>query len=228
MSLHSPIVMSDRHSDPRSGADAVEEYQLGKVTLASTGAESPVPYEYSDLETGSGLSALSVAVHTIYWPVYFMFFFPIQWMVRLFRWSFRLRHLTPSGRLAVHISDTADNVRKLKFLANYDRFVLYLRASRVFTPAQVFPFLSGTAPISESHSGEQRPRPQNWHAIRRSVYRRDNYRCVNCGKVGGSEGDAELHADHVVPRSRDGVDESHNLRTLCRACHEARHARIFE
>lgn len=220
--------MSEKQSDSGPGEDSVEEYQLGKITVTPADGRSPVPNEYSDLETGNGISALTVAVHTFYWPAYLMFLYPLQWTWRLLRWGFRLRRLSPSGRLGVYLSENLTNIWKLKFLASYDRFVLYLRASRLFTPAQVFPFLPGTAPINDSRNSEKRPRPQNWDTIRRSVYRRDNYCCVNCGKAGGSEGDAELHADHVVPRSRDGVDEPHNLRTLCRDCHEARHARIFK
>jgi len=149
-------------------------------------------------------------------------------MFRLFRWSFRLRHLSPGGRFAVYLSDAAENFQKVKFLTNYNRFVLYLRASRVFTPAQVFPFLSGEAPISASRRGNQRALLRDWPSIRQKVYKQDNYRCVNCERAGGTDGEASLHADHVIPRSRDGHDRPHNLRTLCEACHEARHARIFE
>lgn len=53
------------------------------------------------------------------------------------------------------------------------------------------------------------------------IFRRDGYRCRNCGKIGG-----RLHAHHVIPVWADrskAFDES-NLATLCGACHRRIHA----
>lgn len=222
------IEMSKHRRNSDSDAATIEVYQLNNVTVRPSGPESHGPYEYSDLHRGDSSTALRVVLHLVHWPVYFLCFFPIQWIVHLLRWTFRHRHFTPTGRLVAYISATLANCRKIKFLVNYDRFVLYLRASRVYTPSQIFPFLHGTTPISDSHRGEQHPLPQNWYKIRQAVYQRDNYRCTNCGAAGGPEGKFELHADHIYPRSRGGADQLYNLRTLCRSCHEARHARIFE
>lgn len=69
------------------------------------------------------------------------------------------------------------------------------------------------------HEGES-TYPADWESRRRRVYARDNNRCRNCGTAGD---DAELHAHHIVPKSRGGTHSLSNLVTLCRACHEAAH-----
>jgi surface protein len=61
--------------------------------------------------------------------------------------------------------------------------------------------------------------PPDWDALRRQVYKRDNYKCQNCGIRGGKNGSAELHAHHIVPISSGGNDVISNLTTLCRTCH---------
>jgi len=65
--------------------------------------------------------------------------------------------------------------------------------------------------------------PPDWDTRRRKVYKRDNFRCQNCGATGGKKGDRELHAHHIVPKSRNGTNNISNLKTLCKACHDAVH-----
>ena len=62
---------------------------------------------------------------------------------------------------------------------------------------------------------------RRWAAVRRAVFERDGYRCVECGRAGHRE------CDHVVPLQRDpGQDpyDPNGLQTLCRACHLAKTA----
>lgn len=47
------------------------------------------------------------------------------------------------------------------------------------------------------------------------IFRRDNYQCIVCG-LGRKDG-IEIHADHIVPRSRGGKAEVDNGQTLCTA-----------
>ena len=68
--------------------------------------------------------------------------------------------------------------------------------------------------------------PSDWDSRRKEVYSRDNYECQNCGAKGGSEGNAELHAHHIVPISNGGVHELSNLKTMCKGCHNAIHGDI--
>lgn len=54
------------------------------------------------------------------------------------------------------------------------------------------------------------------HSRRRSVFKRDNYRCVWCTS------ESCLTLDHIIPRSVGGPDAQTNLQTLCRACNNRR------
>lgn len=65
--------------------------------------------------------------------------------------------------------------------------------------------------------------PSDWQSRRKEVYQRDDYTCQNCGVRGGPHGEAELHAHHIVPKSKGGTHNTSNLKTLCRDCHNAIH-----
>ena len=65
--------------------------------------------------------------------------------------------------------------------------------------------------------------PSDWDIRRKEVYKRDDYRCQNCGRRGGPYGDSELHAHHVVALSDGGTDKLSNLTTLCEGCHKSIH-----
>jgi hypothetical protein len=66
--------------------------------------------------------------------------------------------------------------------------------------------------------------PADWDSRRKKVYKRDKYTCQNCGRKGGIDGDVELHAHHIVPKSKDGRHELDNLVTLCSKCHKPVHS----
>ncbi|NGM71323.1 HNH endonuclease [Natronolimnobius sp. AArcel1] len=67
--------------------------------------------------------------------------------------------------------------------------------------------------------------PPDWDRRRRQVYARDDHQCQNCRRRGGPYGDVELHAHHIVPKSRGGVHRLENLVTVCKPCHDAVHSR---
>lgn len=69
----------------------------------------------------------------------------------------------------------------------------------------------------------KREYPGDWDIRRRRVYKRDGYSCQNCGRRGGRGGDYELHAHHIVPKSKGGSHHVDNLITLCKGCHAAVH-----
>jgi replicative superfamily II helicase len=70
--------------------------------------------------------------------------------------------------------------------------------------------------------------PEDWDELRKRVYFRDDYRCQNCGRGGGPNGSAELHAHHIVPKSRGGNNKLSNLITLCSSCHNNIHPNMKE
>lgn len=53
-------------------------------------------------------------------------------------------------------------------------------------------------------------------AIRWQVFQRDQWKCVACGR--DSHNGAILHVDHIMPRSKGGLDTLENFQTLCDTC----------
>lgn len=78
---------------------------------------------------------------------------------------------------------------------------------------------------SDSNDSEFGDYPDDWDERRQRVYIRDGYQCRECGKLGGVNGGAELHAHHFVSPSQGGTHQLSNLRTLCADCHSSEHGR---
>jgi len=55
--------------------------------------------------------------------------------------------------------------------------------------------------------------------LRHEIFKRDGYKCIDCGKT---KENTTLHADHILPVSQGGTDELENLQTLCQACNLAK------
>lgn len=55
--------------------------------------------------------------------------------------------------------------------------------------------------------------------LRRAVFERDAYRCVNCA------GFIDLTCDHRVPESKGGQTKLDNLQTMCRSCNSRKGVR---
>lgn len=53
-------------------------------------------------------------------------------------------------------------------------------------------------------------------SLRYDIMKRDNFRCVLCGRT-ANEG-VKLHVDHIVPVAKGGLTVPDNLRTLCDQC----------
>ncbi len=61
--------------------------------------------------------------------------------------------------------------------------------------------------------------------LRHEVFKRDGYKCLECGKT---KENTTLHVDHITPVSQGGTDELDNLQTLCQACNLAKSNRKWE
>ena len=58
------------------------------------------------------------------------------------------------------------------------------------------------------------------NSMRYDVMKRDNFRCVLCGR--SSADGAVLHVDHIVPIAKGGKSVPENLRTLCQECNSGK------
>lgn len=58
---------------------------------------------------------------------------------------------------------------------------------------------------------------------RKNILRRDNYRCQYCGVKS-----AELTIDHIIPKSRGGMDDWDNLAAACIRCNNRKGSRTPE
>jgi hypothetical protein len=61
--------------------------------------------------------------------------------------------------------------------------------------------------------------------LRHEVFKRDGYRCLECG---ATNNETRLQADHIIPVSRGGSDELDNLQTLCKECNLAKRDRTWK
>lgn len=60
-------------------------------------------------------------------------------------------------------------------------------------------------------------RKGNMKDLRLVVFERDGYECVYCGCK-----DGPFEADHVLPKSRGGLNDTENLVCSCRACNRSK------
>lgn len=111
-----------------------------------------------------------------------------------------------------------------------------------FIRTQVFNFISvlgiyletGERPISffepdekfvdrfDPNKKKSKPKPKRnpiSQSLRHEVFKRDDYKCVECG---ATKEDTRLHIDHILPVSQGGTDELSNLQTLCETCNLAK------
>lgn len=63
------------------------------------------------------------------------------------------------------------------------------------------------------------------HRLRHEVFKRDNYKCKECG---ATKQEKSLHCDHILPVSQGGTDELDNLQTLCIDCNLAKSNKCFK
>jgi len=80
---------------------------------------------------------------------------------------------------------------------------------------------AGLQPNVRKNFGEKKPRNANSYVrmgVRYSVLKRDNFRCVFCGRSPARDSCEELHLDHIMPVALGGLSVKSNLQTLCSDC----------
>ena len=60
--------------------------------------------------------------------------------------------------------------------------------------------------------------------LRHEFFKRDNYRCRECG---ATNKETTLEIDHIVPVSKGGSNNITNLQTLCKKCNRSKHTRTW-
>ena len=56
--------------------------------------------------------------------------------------------------------------------------------------------------------------------LRHEVFKRDGYRCRECG---ASKDETSLEIDHILPVAKGGTNDIDNLQTLCKECNRMKH-----
>lgn len=64
-------------------------------------------------------------------------------------------------------------------------------------------------------------------ALKEQVFKRDHYQCCNCEASPLIEKTVKLEIDHIVPVSRGGTNDPHNLQILCHKCNQLKRASLF-
>jgi 5-methylcytosine-specific restriction protein A len=62
-----------------------------------------------------------------------------------------------------------------------------------------------------------------WDRLRLLVLKRDKHLCQHCWRAGRPTPATDV--DHIVSKARGGTDETSNLQSLCRECHDAKSKR---
>ena len=70
--------------------------------------------------------------------------------------------------------------------------------------------------VCETTDSKQDTRLPLNSSIRKLIFERDFYRCINCGTH------KSLSIDHIVPVSKGGGNEIKNLQTLCATCNSSK------
>lgn len=132
-----------------------------------------------------------------------------------------MRALAASGRPALLINKPSNFI----ILWLFGGFgVVEERAAEAFYPAfreprEMARDSSGLGFRSVSHLSSALLQHAPSKKLRMQVLKRDQARCVLCGRSPADNVDIQLNLHHVIPWSQGGLTERENLVTLCHTCH---------
>jgi len=113
-----------------------------------------------------------------------------------------------------------------KPLSQYDRTTYLRRFSNWQNACEEFiRYKKGDVAFIKMAHKESTARSRNINGkTRLKILKRDNYKCVICGRSPATHRGIFLHIDHIQPFSKGGSNEVSNLRTLCHKCNLGKNA----
>ena len=98
-----------------------------------------------------------------------------------------------------------------------EKFVAYMNKDEDVLEVEEIKQIEQLQPVSNEAFKHKTSRNINLR-LRYKVLKRDNFKCVICGRSPAKDQNIELHVDHIIPYSKGGETVIENLRTLCSDC----------
>ncbi len=80
---------------------------------------------------------------------------------------------------------------------------------------------------SNSCRNKDKKQSNEFLKIRFDIFKRDNFTCKYCGK-NPTQDKIKLHIDHIIPRSKGGLDIESNLITSCQECNLGKSDKLLD
>ncbi len=110
------------------------------------------------------------------------------------------------------------NSRYLKEFGNWYETCLQFLAWKSGVSAKEIEQESKEPLLIENGTGKHKTPRAISLSLRYQVLKRDNFKCVKCGRTPAKDVGVELHIDHKIPYSRGGETKLENLQTTCSEC----------
>ena len=124
----------------------------------------------------------------------------------------------PRSKEMKHPLSAISNSRYLREFGNWYATCLHFLAWKSGLSAKEIEQESKEPIIVEDETDKNKTPRAISLSLRYEVLKRDNFKCVKCGRSPATEVGVELHIDHKVPYSKDGKTELSNLQTTCSDC----------
>lgn len=102
---------------------------------------------------------------------------------------------------------------KVTFGTYFNRFGSWKKSLQKFVE-----YKNGGVAVFEQNNEKLTKRRALNNSLRYDVMKRDNFKCVCCGKSPATTNKCELEVDHKIPVTLGGQNCIENLQTLCKDC----------